>query len=86
MPTDIPALSGCRKHLIWPTAPSPLSNFDSPELFAPATEKLVALIEGGGAKLGEEKTTIESHDQQIAVKDGLLVWAGKKKYCRVKLG
>jgi tyrosyl-tRNA synthetase len=43
------------------------------------------LIQGGGAKLNEDKQTIESHDQQIAVVDGLLVWAGKKKYCRVKL-
>ena len=43
------------------------------------------LIEGGGAKLGEDKTTITSHDQAINVTDGLLVWAGKKKYCRVKL-
>lgn len=44
------------------------------------------LIEGGGAKLGEEKSAISSHDQLIAVTDGLLVWAGRKKYCRVRLG
>ena len=44
------------------------------------------LIEGGGAKLGEEKSAIGSHDQLIAVTDGLLVWAGRKKYCRVRLG
>jgi len=43
------------------------------------------LIQGGGAKLGEHKTTITTHDQQIAVTTGLLVWAGKKKYCRVRL-
>ena len=43
------------------------------------------LIQGGGAKLGEEKTAISAHDQQITVIDGMLVWAGKKKYCRVKL-
>ena len=43
------------------------------------------LIQGGGAKLGEEKTAITAHDQQITVTDGMLVWAGKKKYCRVKL-
>jgi tyrosyl-tRNA synthetase len=43
------------------------------------------LIQGGGAKLGEDKSTITSHDQQIPITDGLLVWAGKKKYCRVKL-
>jgi tyrosyl-tRNA synthetase len=44
------------------------------------------LIEGGGAKLGEEKSAISSHDQLISVTDGLLVWAGRKKYCRVRLG
>ncbi|MBL8809296.1 MAG: tyrosine--tRNA ligase [Planctomycetaceae bacterium] len=43
------------------------------------------LIDGGGAKLGEDKTPITSHDQQIAAESGLLVWAGKKKYCRVVL-
>ncbi len=43
------------------------------------------LILGGGAKLGDDKVTITSQDQQIAVTEGLLVWAGKKKYCRVKL-
>jgi tyrosyl-tRNA synthetase len=43
------------------------------------------LIAQGGAKLGEEKTVIGSHDQAVAVSDGLLVWAGKKKFCRVKL-
>jgi tyrosyl-tRNA synthetase len=52
----------------------------------PSSGEARRLIQGGGAKLGEEKTTIESHDKQIAVTDGLLVWAGKKKYCRVKLG
>ncbi|MFO0975194.1 MAG: tyrosine--tRNA ligase [Planctomycetaceae bacterium] len=43
------------------------------------------LIDGGGAKLGEGKTPITAHDQQIPVESGLLVWAGKKKYCRVVL-
>lgn len=43
------------------------------------------LISQGGGKLGEEKTKIESFDQQIKVEDGLLVWAGKKKFCRLEL-
>ncbi|MBC7966352.1 MAG: tyrosine--tRNA ligase, partial [Fuerstia sp.] len=51
----------------------------------PSNGEARRLIQGGGAKLGEEKTTITAHDQQIAVTNGLLVWAGKKKYCRVKL-
>lgn len=51
----------------------------------PSNSEARRLIQGGGAKLGEEKTGIESHDQLISVSDGLLVWAGKKKYCRVRL-
>lgn len=43
------------------------------------------LIQGGGARIGDEKTPVNSFDQMIMVTDGLLVWAGKKKYCRVRL-
>lgn len=43
------------------------------------------LIAQGGAKLGAEKTAIEVQDQLVPVTDGLLVWAGKKKFCRVRL-
>ena len=44
------------------------------------------LIEGGGARTGPEKSPITAHDMQVAVSDGLLVWAGRKKYCRVRIG
>ncbi len=43
------------------------------------------LIGQGGMKLGEDKTKVESIDQLIAVEPGLLVWAGKKKVCRIEL-
>ena len=43
------------------------------------------LIQQGGMKLGEEKTPVSTHDEQVAVSDGLLVWAGKKKFCRIAL-
>ncbi|MBL6705808.1 MAG: tyrosine--tRNA ligase, partial [Planctomycetaceae bacterium] len=43
------------------------------------------LIGQGGMKLGEDKTKVESIDQMIAVEPGLLVWAGKKKVCRIEL-
>ncbi len=42
-------------------------------------------IQQGGAKLGESKTVVASHDQPIEVTDGLLVWVGKKRFCRIKL-
>jgi tyrosyl-tRNA synthetase len=44
------------------------------------------LVEGGGARTGPEKSPITTHDQQVSVSDGLLVWAGRKKYCRVRIG
>jgi tyrosyl-tRNA synthetase len=43
------------------------------------------LIEQGGAYLGEEKQPVEAVNQPITVEDGLMVWAGKKHYCRLKL-
>ena len=43
------------------------------------------LIAQGGMKLGEEKRVVLTHDEQVAVTDGLLVWAGKKRFCRVAL-
>ncbi|MEZ6066671.1 MAG: tyrosine--tRNA ligase [Planctomycetaceae bacterium] len=42
-------------------------------------------IEQGGAKLGEQKLKIEDFNQAIPVTDGLLVWVGKKRFCKVKL-
>jgi len=43
------------------------------------------LITQGGAKLGEEKTVIGDPNQKITVENGMLVWAGKKRFCRVTL-
>jgi tyrosyl-tRNA synthetase len=50
-----------------------------------STSEARRAIEQGGAKLGEEKTRIESYEQQIPVETGLLLWIGKKRYCRVEL-
>jgi len=43
-------------------------------------------IQEGGAYLGEDKQRIESHDQMIPVSNGLMLWVGKKKYCRLVVG
>lgn len=43
------------------------------------------LIAQGGAKLGEDKTVIKDPVQKITIENGLIVWAGKKKFCRVNL-
>lgn len=42
-------------------------------------------IQQGGAKMGEEKLKIETHDQAISVESGLLLWVGKKRFCQVEL-
>ena len=42
-------------------------------------------IEQGAAALTEARIKIEKHDQLIDVTEGLLVWVGKKKFCRVKI-
>ncbi len=39
----------------------------------------------GGAYLGEDKQRIEAHDQSITVEDGLMLWVGKKRFCRLKI-
>lgn len=83
MPTDIPAV------------PIPRSELHDGHLEAAVLLKLAGLcssssdarraIQQGGAKFGEEKTKMEQHDQRILVTNGLLLWVGKKRYCRVEL-
>ena len=51
----------------------------------PSTSAARRQIEQGAASLTETKSKIEKHDQLIAVTDGLMVWVGKKKYCRLKI-
>jgi tyrosyl-tRNA synthetase len=51
----------------------------------PSGSEARRLIAQGGAKIGADKETISAADQKIVVEDGLLVWAGRKKFCRVRL-
>jgi len=51
----------------------------------PSTSDARRAIKQGGAKLGQEKTKIESHDQMIEVTDGLLLWVGKKRFCKIEI-
>ncbi|MCL4110308.1 UNVERIFIED_CONTAM: hypothetical protein GTU68_006585, partial [Idotea baltica] len=43
------------------------------------------LIKGGGGKLGEDKTVIGDANQLVEVTEGMLIWAGRRKFCRVKI-
>jgi tyrosyl-tRNA synthetase len=51
----------------------------------PSTSDARRAIQQGGAKMGPEREVIASHDQSIAVTDGLLLWVGKKRFCRLRL-
>lgn len=55
-------------------------------LFGGSSSDARRLIKQGGMKLGEEKRVVGDMKEPVAIEDGQLVWAGKKKYCRVKLG
>ena len=41
-------------------------------------------ISQGGAYYGDDRRRIESHDELIAVHDGLLLRVGKKRICRIQ--
>ncbi|MCA9111672.1 MAG: tyrosine--tRNA ligase, partial [Planctomycetaceae bacterium] len=51
----------------------------------PSTSDARRAIQQGGAKMGEDKIKIESHDQPIEVVDGLLLWVGKKRFCQLQV-
>ncbi len=51
----------------------------------PSTSDARRAIAGGGAYIGAEKAPIAAYDQLIDVADGLLLWVGKKRFCRVQL-
>ena len=48
------------------------------------TSEARRLIKDGGAYYTEDKIRMKSHDEEIPVPEGLLVWAGKKRFCRVR--
>lgn len=43
------------------------------------------LIKQGGAAHGEDKTKFDPQTKEVEITDGLLLWAGKKRFCRVQL-
>ena len=50
-----------------------------------STSEARRTIQQGGAYWGDDKQRIDAHDQSISVETGLMVWVGKKKFCRIKL-
>jgi len=53
----------------------------------PSTSEAMRRIQGGGVfiQIGEEKTMIKDKAESVAVVDGMIVRAGKKDLCRVKV-
>ena len=50
-----------------------------------STSEARRVIVQGGASTGAERTKIWSHDQPIRVSTGLMLWVGKKRFCRVEV-
>ncbi len=83
LPTDIPVVS---------IAASLLTNGQLPASIllkqlglCPSSTDARRQIEQGAAALTEARTKIEKYDQLIDVTEGLLVWVGKRKFCRIGL-
>lgn len=83
LPSDIPTAGIARSELTEGALPAAVL-LKLAGLCASNSDARRAIAQGG-AKRGEEKTRIESHDESIAVADGLLLWVGKKRVCRVEL-
>ena len=84
LPADIPTVEVSRTDLN-DDGTLPAANLLKLTGLCQSTGEARRAIAQGGAKLGEEKSKIESHDQAIEVADGLLLWVGKKRFCRLKM-
>ena len=83
MPAEIPVKSLSRGLLTDGTIPA--ARLLKEAGLCSSTGEARRTIAQGGAYLGDELAGITSHDQQIAVADGLLLRVGKKRFCRLEL-
>ncbi len=83
LPTDIPTVSLSRSKLTDGKAQAARLLLDTG--LVTTTSDARRAIAQGGAYFGEGKTRIETHNQLISVETGLLLFVGKKKFCRVEL-
>lgn len=86
VPTDLPGVSLSVSELDGQGMISGIGLLKALKLCA-TTSEAIRLIEQGGAYIyrGEEKIRIEDGKQLLKVENGLIVRAGKKKGCRVRL-
>lgn len=83
LPSDIPIVKLSRSKLTDGKAQAARLLVDTG--LCPTTSDARRAIAQGGAYFGEGKTRMETHDQLISVETGLLLFVGKKKFCRVEL-
>lgn len=83
LPTDIPVVQVSAASLT--NGQLPASILLRQLGLCPSSTDARRQIEQGSAALTEARIKIEKHDQLIDVTEGLLVWVGKKKFCRVKV-
>lgn len=83
LPTDIPTVNLSRSKLTDGKAQTARLLVDTG--LSPTTSEARRAIAQGGAYFGESKARIEAHDQLIPVETGLLLFVGKKKFCRIEL-
>jgi len=86
VPTDIPDATLARSELDAEGRISALGLLKGLELCT-TTSEAIRLIDQGGAYLyhGSEKIRIESGKQMLSVTTGMIIRAGKKKACRVRI-
>jgi tyrosyl-tRNA synthetase len=86
VPTDVPEATIAKSELDDQGRITALGLLKALKLCA-TTSEAIRLIDGGGAYLyhGSEKTRIESGKQMLSVASGMIVRAGKKKACRVRI-
>ncbi len=84
LPADIPVVELSR-HEVGENGTIPAAILLKLTGLCPSTSDARRAIQQGGAKLGEDKSPIETHDQLIEVTDGLLLWVGKKRFCSLRI-
>lgn len=82
-PEDIPESSIARSQLEGNGAPA--ARLLQLAGLCSSTSEARRAIGQGGAYHGEDKLRFTSHDESIEVSDGLMLWVGKKRFCRIKL-
>ena len=83
LPEEIPTATLSKKELT--EGQIPLSVLFKLTNLCPSTSEARRIIQQGGAAVGEDKTRLDPKTDKIEVTDGMLLWAGKKRFCRVKL-